>query len=64
MKFKLLLLSILVNSVFFCHAQNAGNALNFDGTDAYCTSILPTVFNSISTNELRTIALLPPFAGG
>lgn len=51
MKFKLLLLSILVNSVFFCHAQNAGNALNFDGTDAYCTSILPTVFNSISTND-------------
>lgn len=50
-KFKLLLLSITVNSVIFCNAQNAGNALNFDGTDAYCSSILPTVFNSISTND-------------
>lgn len=32
-------------------SQNAGNALNFDAANGYCSSNLPTVFDNISSND-------------
>lgn len=61
MKKKLLFLSfILTMNMGF--AQNAGNALDFDGTNDYVTASLPTVFTNVANNDISVEAWIKPKA--
>jgi hypothetical protein len=51
MKTKITLLLCLVNTLICTYGQIAGNALNFNATNSYCTASLPTVFNNIPSND-------------
>lgn len=44
----------------FGFAQNAGNALHFDGTNDYVSAPLPSVFNNIPTNSFTIEAWVYP----
>ena len=49
-----LILPILLGTILFAskvNAQISGNALSFDGSDDYITCPLPSIFNSIGSND-------------
>lgn len=51
MKTNITILFMAISIVFSSFSQNAGNALNFNGTNGYCTSSLPTVFDNIGATD-------------
>jgi hypothetical protein len=51
MRITILLLLLTVNLTFCSYSQLAGNALNFDASNGYCTANLPTVFDNIPSND-------------
>ncbi|MFK7786668.1 MAG: LamG-like jellyroll fold domain-containing protein [Crocinitomicaceae bacterium] len=57
------ILSAFFLMVFNAHAQTAGNALDFDGSDDYVDCPLPSVFNSIATNDFTIELWITPTVG-
>src|SRR3989338_3344880 len=51
MRITILLLLLTIHSSFCAYSQLAGNALNFDASNGYCTANLPTVFDNIPSND-------------
>lgn len=58
-KIKLLILSAFISSGSII-AQNAGNALNFDATNGYVSTVLPTIFNAVPSNDFTIETWLLP----
>ncbi len=57
------LLLIFILMAFNPHAQTPGNALDFDGSDDYVDCPLPSVFNSIPSNDFTIELWMTPTLG-